>query len=295
MYNHKTLINQDIFLDITKITYLQLAFAGLHIGEEIRMHSPKNISLVYAKAKDHIVFDLKYNLLNIKKGLFLMSYLVSNRGKFLYIDESSSELQEYNNALFEFRKLGHNFINSKWRSGFITNFKRIYFDICQFIFFIQQGFLLKNDLIENKLNFCLGLLDLRRLPSFIFISGIHKCFWSSLETLRLKIPSLIVTDTSNDISNFFLPIYSHFSNIENDYLDISAFFVDLYLSIIISSFIIEMADYFMILIYKYRLEKLTKKIKKHKSYIIKLKKNLNKYYLKKNNIKIYDKKKPLKI
>ena len=284
-YNLPNIIDQNIVLDITQITYLQLAFAGLHIGEEIQMHSPMNISLVYGKSREHIIFDLKHNLLSMKKGLFLMSFLISNRGKFLYIDESLYELQEYNNILFEFKKVGHNFVNSKWRAGFFSNFKKIYSDICKFVFLIQQRILFKTDLIENKLKFSLGVLYLRRLPSFVFISGIHKCFWASLEVLGLKIPSLIITDTSNEISNFFFPIYSHFSNIENDYLDISFFFVDLFLSIIISGFIKEMSDFFKVLLYKYRIKKIIKKLKnkiKNKIKLSRRKRYLNKNKKKKN-------------
>ena len=63
---------KSFFLDITEITYLQLAFVGLHIGEEIQIHLPKNVNVTYGKFKGQIIFDLKHNLLNIKKGLFLM-------------------------------------------------------------------------------------------------------------------------------------------------------------------------------------------------------------------------------
>lgn len=273
---------------VTPVTYSQIVFASIHYGLGIRELNPFYSFLVYSKFYGKVIYDVRYTLFNLKRGIFVFSNLIFYRGKFLFIDNfrenylfDLSIFDEYNLFLNHFLYLNQFFINSRWISGFLTNFKYIIFELNLFLSLLKKKVLYPNDFNFLKIEFCTGIKKLKSLPSFCFLNTINRLPWQTFEVANLKLPSIVMSGSSSNNIGFFFPVFGNADSIFSIF-----FMIDLFYSIIVGGYFDELCFFFsnIYLYYKRKLGKIRRSFKL-KRYFLKLRKKMRrKFFIRRYNL-----------
>jgi len=243
--------------DCTFFSYFQISLCGLPLGGNFSFLKVENINVLYGKFLNEGIVDLRHVLLQIRRSLYLMVFIVSNRGKFFFVNNFINK--DYDEFLLKFKILGHFFFNSPWEGGIISNRRAFYFEICKFFYLLDKVKLLdsKADPIIRKKKLFLGVRLMRRNPNFIFISNMEKCYYASLEVSRLRIPGSLTMKINENPSISFFPVFGDCFSLMS-----SRIFCEIFLSGIISGYFKEIMFFFNLIVY-YRKKRFYNVLKKN--------------------------------
>jgi len=224
-------------LNIKRISYTQMINSGVHLGAKFREIDPYNFDFIYAKRFGRAIIDLRNTLVSLKRSNYILINIITNRGKFLFIDNlEDGGYQKHLNLLVY---VGQFFLNSKIPGGIFTNFRFIYFDIVSKFFLFN-----KNALTEESRNFLKSHFSysrIRRLPDFIFIACDSRTNSSFDETSHLRIPSNTIIDGSSRHISLLFPMFGSNTSVAS-----LVFFVELFSSIILAGYLNEIRQFFLI-------------------------------------------------
>ncbi len=220
-----------------RISYIQMISSGIHMGAKYRELDPYNYDFVYANRLGRAIIDLRNVLVSLKRNNYVLVNVISNRGKFLFVDNMADSAYQKHLNLFMF--LGQFFLNSKVPGGIFTNFKYIYFDIVSKFFLFSKNIVTEQDREFLKTYF--SYVRIRRLPEYIFVGCNNRTTASFDETSHLRIPSNTIIDGSSRHSSLLFPLFG--SNLTSTSL---IFFVELLSSVILAGYLSEIKQFFLI-------------------------------------------------
>jgi ribosomal protein S2 len=227
--------NKFAFLSI-----LTLGSSGVHCSKKSLKYSFFR-EWIFGLRYGKILFNLKYTFLQWKKSIFTLYSILSNRGKFLYLDNLN--WKEYSLYLKNFLFFKQFFLNFNYSQGLITNFKYIYFECCKSFF----TSIIKKAKIEDNSE---GLRNLRRLPNILFVPDIDRNFFVTKEIIRCGIPLVSMIDL-----DFFVYGALFFIPGNTTYKASIMLYILLILNVCLNSFLKEFTKFFLLLNKKKRLKK----------------------------------------
>lgn len=254
MLNFKKVLKKNkslIYLPL-KLTFNQLAISYVSIGADIKHYCSLFSNFIYAQRKGILILDLRITIFELKKVTIFLQRLILSRGKIFFVDYFYNET--YNAFLNSFIRLQQYSFNSKWKGGFLSNFKYLYFELIKIKVF--KNFACQFD----------GLFNMCRIPNLIITPCVKRNLWAIKESSMLRLPN-ITLNNGNVFFNFsliFVPGNSdHFESLKT--------FIEICLMSIINGYIQEILIFKdvkkikrMILYRKYLKEKLRIKKKQGK-------------------------------
>lgn len=196
-------------------TMRQLLEAGIHFGHQTRRWNPKMNRYIFGQRNGIYIIDLQKTLRQLYKAYILARDTAANGGTVLFV---GTKKQAQEPVAREAQRAGMFFINHRWLGGTLTNFQTV-----------QQSVRRLRDLQEREANGklellskkeaarlrkekakleknLLGIMEMHRLPSLMFVIDTKKENIAVREADRLGIPCIGVVDTNCDPDTVPLPI-----------------------------------------------------------------------------------------
>jgi len=221
-------------INTSNLNYLQMATAGIHWGTDAKYLNPLYAEFAHSKRFGKVIFDLRYNTNILKKNSFIFITIISNRGKFLLLDNIIEP--RYDSLLKTLGLLNQYFLNSKIPGGILTNFRYIYFDICQKYIF---GDLLMTEEGRDIYNKYFNFKNIRRLPDIVFISSSERVACGAKESSIIKIPSFY---PNSGISLEHGLLFNLFGN--NDSIYSLCYYLEYFTTMLLLGYIKEIHSFF---------------------------------------------------
>lgn len=199
---------------LTKLSLNQLYNSKSHIGYSRDSYFKILKDFIFATKVDYFILNVIKTLLNLKLALWFSFYIAVYSNKMLFVHHLPLAFI-YTFGLV-FRVFGHFTLKTKWRSGTLTNFRRIR----KHYRYLYSKYI-KDYKIYKKLTFftyynkklapqICDFLFIKRLPSFIVVLSSFSSDIAIKESYVVRIPSIGFN------SNRFLPYGLTFPIISND-------------------------------------------------------------------------------
>lgn len=199
-----------------KFTIEQIFKVGMHLGVfTVAFNSNfKKFKLPVVNITRYSIINLQYSIINFKKVISLLLYIISKRGQFLIVNELLS-LERF--LKFYFSETMQPVSSLNWVPGYLTNFKQIRVKTLRAYY--HKRFLvkkidklvqikginktLKNEIFKNfnKLTY---LKELKRyikfffmVPNIVFVSNSILASLALKEAKVLHIPSVAILDSNS--------------------------------------------------------------------------------------------------
>ena len=185
----------------------QLLEAGVHFGHQTRRWNPKMAPYIYTERNGIHIIDLQKTVGKVDEAYKAMTDIVANGGTVLFV---GTKKQAQDAIKAEALRCGEFYVNERWLGGMLTNFKTIRsrverlkalramaedgtFDVLP----KKEVILLKKE--QEKLEKNLGgIVEMKELPSVIFIIDPKKEHICVQEAHKLGIPLIGMCDTNCD-------------------------------------------------------------------------------------------------
>ena len=185
----------------------QLLEAGVHFGHQTRRWNPKMAPYIYTERNGIHIIDLQQTVGKVDEAYKAMTDIVADGGTVLFV---GTKKQAQDAIKSEALRCGEFYVNERWLGGMLTNFKTIRsrverlkalrtmaedgtFDVLP----KKEVILLKKeqDKLEKNLG---GIVEMKELPSVIFIIDPKKEHICVQEAHKLGIPLIGMCDTNCD-------------------------------------------------------------------------------------------------
>jgi small subunit ribosomal protein S2 len=194
----------------------QLLEAGVHFGHQTRKWNPKMKKYIFGERNGIYIIDLDRTADALVKACEFLKSKAASGGDILFV---GTKRQAQDTIKEEASRCGMFFVNQRWLGGTLTNFSTIQKSIERFKEYkrLQESGELdlrkKKEIMQikkemNKLSENLkGILEMKRLPSALFVVDPKKDEIAVKEARRLSIPvvSLIDTNGDPDMIDFVVP------------------------------------------------------------------------------------------
>ena len=189
------------------ISMKQLLEAGVHFGHQTRRWNPKMAPYIYTERNGIHIIDLQQTVGKVDEAYKAMTDIVADGGTVLFV---GTKKQAQDAIKSEALRCGEFYVNERWLGGMLTNFKTIRsrverlkalrtmaedgtFDVLP----KKEVILLKKeqDKLEKNLG---GIVEMKELPSVIFIIDPKKEHICVQEAHKLGIPLIGMCDTNCD-------------------------------------------------------------------------------------------------
>ena len=202
--------DSDIKVDAIEegvITMKQLLEAGVHFGHQSSQWNPAMKEYIYGSRNGIHIIDLQKTLKSFLKAYDFVKDLVSSGGEILFVG-TKKQAQEIIGQ--EALKCDMPYVKSRWLGGTLTNFNTIRSRVD---YLIQLKKLKDDGEMENlpkkeqitlnremeKLEYLLnGILNMKKMPSALFVVDTRKEDIAIKEAKKIGIPIVGIVDTNSD-------------------------------------------------------------------------------------------------
>lgn len=195
----------------TKFTISQFLFSNFHIGHSARLRDRKyNLYLVFSRDNVDII-NTVFNLPLLRKVVFIITNLSYRRKKILFVSENAAILSFFVTNINQNTTIDHPYVSIHWCPGILSNFKmtsRIIRKIILGNLSTRPHY--SNFLrIKKMMNYFSGILNLFRLPDFVFFCTAYANSLAILEAKTLRIPTSGVVDSNGSPYAVSYPIFGN--------------------------------------------------------------------------------------
>lgn len=197
------------------VTIQDLLQAGSHIGHKKSKWNPKMAPFVFGVRNNLHIIDITKTLEKLNQAVDFMTETVRSGGTILWIGARIQTKDIIKSAAVE---LGMPYVSGRWIGGLFTNYKVIkerlkYFkdledkfnkgELSKYTKREQLSFDRQLKKMESEMG---GVKNLTGLPQAIFITDVNEEKYAILESKKLSIKVIGITDTSSDPSFVDYPI-----------------------------------------------------------------------------------------
>jgi small subunit ribosomal protein S2 len=197
------------------LTMKELLEAGVHFGHQTKRWNPKMQKYIFGERNGIYIIDLQKTLKKFREAYGFMRDLAAQGGTVLFVG-TKKQAQE---AVFEeAMRCGMFYVNHRWLGGTLTNFATIRKSITRLKKLDEMkesgeyerlpkkevlGLEREREKLERAL---VGIKQLERLPSAVFIIDPKKESIAVEEARRLAIPIVAIVDTNCDPTGIDYPV-----------------------------------------------------------------------------------------
>ena len=197
------------------LTMKELLEAGVHFGHQTKRWNPKMQKYIFGERNGIYIIDLQKTLKKFREAYAFVRDLAADGGTVLFV---GTKKQAQETVLEETGRCGQYYVNHRWLGGTLTNFTTIRKSIARLKKLDEMSEtgeyerLPKKEVIglereRGKLQSALvGIKNMDRLPSAIFIIDPKKESIAVEEARRLAIPIVAIVDTNCDPSGIDYPV-----------------------------------------------------------------------------------------
>src|SRR6266699_520127 len=201
--------------EMAALTMKELLEAGVHFGHQTKRWNPKMQKYIFGERNGIYIIDLQKTLKKFREAYAYVRDLAAGGGTVLFV---GTKKQAQETVLEEAGRCGMYYVNHRWLGGTLTNFATIRKSIARLKKLDEMKEtgeyerLPKKEVIvlereREKLHHALiGIRNLDRLPSAIFIIDPKKETIAVEEAQRLAIPIVAIVDTNCDPTGIDYPI-----------------------------------------------------------------------------------------
>ncbi len=200
---------------MASLTMKELLEAGVHFGHQTKRWNPKMQKYIFGERNGIYIIDLQKTLKKFREAYTFMRDLAAQGGTVLFVG-TKKQAQE---AVFEeASRCAMFYVNHRWLGGTLTNFATIRKSIARLKKLDEMketgeyerlpkkevlGLEREREKLEKAL---VGIKNLDRLPSAVFIIDPKKETIAVEEAQRLAIPIVAIVDTNCDPTGIDYPI-----------------------------------------------------------------------------------------
>ncbi|HVQ75770.1 MAG TPA: 30S ribosomal protein S2 [Candidatus Binatia bacterium] len=197
------------------LTMKELLEAGVHFGHQTKRWNPKMQKYIFGERNGIYIIDLQKTLKKFRDAYAFMRDLAARGGSVLFV---GTKKQAQESVFEEASRCGMFYVNHRWLGGTLTNFATIRKSIARLKKLEEMRDtgeyerLPKKEVLglereRLKLDKALvGIKNLDRLPSAVFIIDPKKESIAVEEARRLAIPIVAIVDTNCDPSVIDYPV-----------------------------------------------------------------------------------------
>ena len=194
----------------------ELLEAGVHFGHQTRRWNPKMRRYIFGERGGIYIIDLTKTLELLEESYELVRNIADRGGTVLFV---GTKKQAQDAVSEHARRVGMPYVNNRWLSGLLTNWRTI----SERITYLHDLRRLKTDgqldLLPSKERIAMeadlakleanlgGVADMKRQPDAVFVIDMKKEQLAVRETRRLGVPviGLVDTNADPDEANFVIP------------------------------------------------------------------------------------------
>ena len=200
---------------MANITMKELLEAGVHFGHQTKRWNPKMQKYIFGERNGIYIIDLQKTLKKFREAYGFVRDLAAGGGTVLFV---GTKKQAQETVFEEAGRCGMFYVNHRWLGGTLTNFTTIKKSIARLKKLDEMSEtgeyerLPKKEVIglereRAKLQSALvGIKNMDRLPSAIFIIDPKKEKIAVEEAQRLAIPIVAIVDTNCDPTGIDYPV-----------------------------------------------------------------------------------------
>ena len=189
------------------VSMKQLLEAGVHFGLQTRRWNPKMASYIYTERNGIYIIDLQKTVKKLEEAYSFVRDMSAEGGTLLFV---GTKKQAQDAIKEEAQRCGMYFVNARWLGGMLTNFKtmRGRVDRLNQLKKMQEDgtfdMLPKKEVMHHlgeiaKLEKYLGgVVEMKKLPSALFVVDPRKERNAINEARKLNIPIVAIVDTNCD-------------------------------------------------------------------------------------------------
>ncbi len=197
------------------VSMKELLEAGVHFGHQTKRWNPKMKDFIFGERNGIYIIDLQKTLKKFREAYAFVRDLAADGGIVLFV---GTKKQAQETVLEETTRCGMFYVNHRWLGGTLTNFATIRKSIARLKKLDEMSEtgeyerLPKKEVIglereRAKLQSALvGIKNMDRLPSAIFIIDPKKEKIAVEEAQRLAIPIVAIVDTNCDPTGIDYPV-----------------------------------------------------------------------------------------
>ncbi len=197
------------------LTMKELLEAGVHFGHQTKRWNPKMKEYIFGERNGIYIIDLQKTLKKFREAYAYVRDLAASGGTVLFV---GTKKQAQETVFEEAGRCGMFYVNHRWLGGTLTNFTTIKKSIARLKKLDEMSEtgeyerLPKKEVIglereRAKLQSTLvGIKNMDRLPSAIFIIDPKKEKIAVEESQRLAIPIVAIVDTNCDPTGIDYPV-----------------------------------------------------------------------------------------
>lgn len=197
------------------ITPKDLLDAGTHFGHQVRRWNPNFKPFLFDHRNGISIIDLEKTFSQLEKACEFVTDSVRSGKDILFVGTKRQAQEIVREAAGETRMP---FCVNRWMGGTLTNFSTIKSSLQKYRRFLdmekdgslndlpkKEGAAIRRQMVRMNRNFE-GIIDLKELPSALFIVDINNEEIAVEEARRLGIPVIALVDTNSDPSLADYPI-----------------------------------------------------------------------------------------
>ena len=200
---------------MASLTMKELLEAGVHFGHQTKRWNPKMQKYIFGERNGIYIIDLQKTLKKFREAYNFMRDLAAQGGTVLFV---GTKKQAQEAVLEEATRCGMFYVNHRWLGGTLTNFATIRKSIARLKKLDEMketgeyerlpkkevlGLEREREKLEKAL---VGIKNLDRLPSAVFIIDPKKETIAVEEAQRLAVPIVAIVDTNCDPTVIDYPI-----------------------------------------------------------------------------------------
>ena len=189
------------------VTMKQLLEAGVHFGHQTRRWNPKMEEYIFTERNGIYIIDLQKTVKLIDTAYNYMKDVAADGGVVLFV---GTKKQAQDSIEEEATRAGQYYVNHRWLSGTLTNWKTIQSRIARlkelkkmaedgtFDVLPKKEVAVLTKQREKLERFLGGIEDMPKIPDVMFIVDPHKEQIAVKEAQKLHIPIVAMVDTNTD-------------------------------------------------------------------------------------------------
>ena len=189
------------------VSMKQLLEAGVHFGHQTRRWNPKMAPYIYTERNGIYIIDLQKTVKKLEEAYNFVRDTSAEGGTVLFV---GTKKQAQDAIREEAERVGMYFVNSRWLGGMLTNFKTMRQRVERlnqlkrmredgtFDLLPKKEVIKLNGEIDKLEKYLGGVVEMRRLPSALFIVDSRKERNAISEARKLGIPIVAIVDTNCD-------------------------------------------------------------------------------------------------
>jgi small subunit ribosomal protein S2 len=201
--------------EMAALTMKELLEAGVHFGHQTKRWNPKMQKYIFGERNGIYIIDLQKTLKKFREAYAYVRDLAAGGGTVLFV---GTKKQAQETVLEEAGRCGMFYVNHRWLGGTLTNFATIRKSIARLKKLDEMketgeyDRLPKKEVIvlereREKLQHTLvGIRNMDRLPSAVFVIDPKKETIAVEEARRLVIPIIAIVDTNCDPTGIDYPV-----------------------------------------------------------------------------------------